>query len=84
MVYQPGRRQTSCKVWLASVERRRCSNEAKTRNPLKFAGAPQTNELISAASEPKFTILCLVRTCGGDIVFNNFFRLSIRDLLAKT
>ena len=30
--------QTSCKVWLASDERRRCSNEAKTRNPLKFAG----------------------------------------------
>jgi len=26
--------QTSCKVWLISVERRRCSNIAKTRNPL--------------------------------------------------
>jgi len=35
--------QTSCKVWLASVERRRCSNETKTRNLLKFAGVPQTN-----------------------------------------
>jgi len=23
-------------------ERRRCSNEANTRNPLKFAGVPQT------------------------------------------
>jgi len=34
-----------------------CSNEAKTRSPLKLAGVPQTNELISAASEPKFTIL---------------------------
>jgi len=28
-----------------------------TRNPLKFAGVPQTNETISAASRPKFTIL---------------------------
>jgi len=37
-------------VWL-------CSNAAKTRNQLKFAGVPQTNETISAASEPKFTIL---------------------------
>jgi len=37
-------------VWL-------CSNAAKTRNPLKFAGVPQTNETISAASRPKFTIL---------------------------
>jgi len=30
-----------------SGERRRCSNEAKTRNPLKFAGVPQTTEPIS-------------------------------------
>ena len=33
------------------------SNAAKTPNPLKFAGVPQTNETISAASGPKFTIL---------------------------
>ena len=32
-------------------------NAAKTQNPLKFAGVPQTNETISAASGPKFTIL---------------------------
>ena len=44
-------------VWLASGERRRCSNEAKTRNPLKFAEVPQTTEPISAASGQKFTIL---------------------------
>ena len=37
-------------VWL-------CSNAAKMRNPLKLPGVPQTNETISAASEPKFTIL---------------------------
>jgi len=34
-----------------------CSKAAKTRNPLKFAGVPQTTGSISAASEPKFTIL---------------------------
>jgi len=34
-----------------------CSNAAKTRNPLKFAGVPQTGQQISAASKPKFTIL---------------------------
>jgi len=34
-----------------------CSNAAKTRNPLKLPGVPQTNENISAASGPKFTIL---------------------------
>jgi len=31
-------------------------NAAKTRNPLKFAWVPQTNETISAASKPMFTI----------------------------
>jgi len=34
-----------------------CSNAAKTQNPLKFVGVPQTNERISAVSGPKFTIL---------------------------
>ena len=37
-------------VWL-------CSNAAKAQNLLKFAGVLQTNETISAASGPKFTIL---------------------------
>jgi len=53
----PGDGQTSCKVLLTSSERRRCSNEAKTRNPLKFAEVPQTRQQISAASGLKFTIL---------------------------
>jgi len=39
-----------CKDWLAFVQRRRCSNEAKTQKPLILAGVPQTNEMISAAS----------------------------------
>ena len=42
---------------LTFVERRRCSNEAKTRNPLKFAGVPQTHQQISTVCGPKFTIL---------------------------
>jgi len=52
-----GQGQTSCKVWLASVEWRRCSNEVNTRKPLKFAGLPQTRQPISAANGPKFAIL---------------------------
>jgi len=39
------------------------SNTDKTWNPLQLAGVPQTPELISAASGPKFTM----RTCRGDI-----------------
>jgi len=34
-----------------------CSKAAKTRNQLKFVGVPQTDETISAASGPTFTIL---------------------------
>jgi len=45
------------KVWLTSVERRRCSNEVKTRNPLKFAGVPGIPEPISAVDWPTFTIV---------------------------
>ena len=44
-------------MWLAPTSRVPCSNAAKTRKPLKFAGVPQTNETISAASWPKYTIL---------------------------
>jgi len=52
----PGDRQTLSKVWLTSVERRRCSSEAKTRNPLKFSGVAQTPEPISAVSGPTFSV----------------------------
>ena len=45
------------KVWLTPTTRMPCSNAAKTTNQLKFAGVPQTNERISAASRPKSTIL---------------------------
>ena len=45
------------KVWLTPTTRVPCSNAAKTRNPLKFGGVPQTPEPISTASGPKFTLL---------------------------
>ena len=44
-------------VWLTPTIRVPCSNAVKTRNPLKLAEVPQTNEPISAASGLKFTIL---------------------------
>ena len=44
-------------VWLTPTTRVPCSNAAKTRNPLKFAGVPQTRQQILAVSRPKFTIL---------------------------
>jgi len=62
-------------VWLTSVQQRRCSNKAKTRNPLKFAGVLQTGKPISAANGPMFTIM---REHVEEILlFNNFFQLSI-------
>jgi len=47
-----------------------CSNAAKTRNQLKFAGVPQTTGSISVASGPKFTIL---RGHMDDILLLNKF-----------
>ena len=41
-------------VWLTPTARVPCSNAAKTRNPLKLAGVPQTNETISATSAAPF------------------------------
>jgi len=71
----------SFKVWSTSVERRRCSAEAKTQKSLKFAGVPRTPESISAVSGPTFTIW------GGRVkeilLLNKFFRLSIHALVAK-
>ena len=69
-------------VWLTPTTRAPCSNAAKTRNPLKFAGVPQTRQRISAVSRPKFTIL------SGYVVevllFNKFFfRLSIHALVPE-
>ena len=48
-----------------------CSNAAKKRNPLKLAGVHQTNETISDASGPKFTILW--GYVGEILLVNKFF-----------
>jgi len=69
------------KVWLTPTTRVPCSNAAKTRNRLKFAGVPQTNETISAAYGPKFTILW--GHVEDILLLNKFFRLSIHALFAK-
>jgi len=45
------------KVWLMPTTKVPWSNAAKTRNPLKFAGVPQTRQQISTVSRSKFTIL---------------------------
>ena len=58
-------------VWLTPTIRVPCSNAAKTRNPLKLPGVPQTNEMISATSGPKFTILW--GHVGEILLLNNFF-----------
>ena len=69
------------KVWLTLTTRVLCSNAAKTRNTLKFAGIPQTRQHISAASGPKFTIS--EHMCGRHCCLACFSRLSIRALVAK-
>jgi len=48
-----------------------CSNAAKKRNLLKFAGVPQTHQQISAASGLKFTILW--RHAEEILLLNMFF-----------
>jgi len=47
----------NAEFWMMPTTRVSCSNAAKTRNPLKLPEVPQTNETISAASGPNFTIL---------------------------
>jgi len=58
-----------------------CSNAAKTRNQLKCGWVPQSNETISAASGPKFTILW--GHLEDILLLKFFFRLSIRALVVK-
>ena len=69
-------------VSLTPTTRVPCSNAATTRNPLKLPEVPQTNEMISAAGGPKFTILW--EHVEEILLLNKFFfRLSIRALVAK-
>jgi len=56
--------QTSCKVWLISVERRHYSNEAKTQTLFKFAGVPK---LLNRSRPLVGHVRHIVRACGGHI-----------------
>ena len=58
-------------VWLTPTTRVPCSNAAKTRNPLKCTGVPQTRQQISAVSKPTFTILS--EHVEEALLFNTFF-----------
>jgi len=74
-------------VWLTPTTRVPCSNAAKTRNPFKVPGVPQTNERISAASGPKFTILW--GHVGEILLLNTFFPtadtcLSCKDIARQS
>ena len=69
------------KVCLTPTNRVPCSNAAKTRNPLKFAGVPQTPETISAVvgrSSLQYENMWMRYCC-----LTSFFRLSIHALVAK-
>jgi len=75
------------KAWLTPTIRVPCSNAAKTRKPLKFAGVPQTPEPILAASGPKFTILS--GHVGEILLFKKIFpivdmRLSCEDIARQS
>jgi len=69
------------KVWLTPTTRVPCSNAAKTRNPLKFAGVPQTRQQISAVSGPKFIILS--GYVEEVLLLTGFFRLLMHALVAE-
>ena len=56
-VQRDGRPVQRRKVSLTPTTGVPCSNAAKTRNPLKFAGVPHTRRQISAINGPKFAIL---------------------------
>jgi len=57
-------------VWLTPTSRVPCSNAAKTRNPLKFAGVPQTNK-ISPLLVGRSSPCC--KDVGEILLLNNFF-----------
>jgi len=67
--------------WRPLLECRGVTLPRCERNPLKFAGVPQTRQQISAVSTPKSTILS--RHLEEVLLFNNFFRLSIHALVPK-
>jgi len=68
------------KVWLTPTTTVSCSNAAKMRNPLKFAGVPQNPEPISAASGLKFVILW--GHVQDILLFKKFFFLIVDTCLS--
>jgi len=59
-----------------------CSNAAKTRKPLKFAGCPKLvnhSQLLVGQSSPYYQDMCRKYCC-----FISFFRLWIHALVVKT
>jgi len=71
---------SSRKVWLTPTTRVPCSNTAKARNLLKFAGCPkptkQSQPLVSHSPYCK-------DTCRRYCCLTSFFRLSIHALVVK-
>jgi len=92
--YVVGKKKTNYRMWanaqrdgrpveyrwcrLTPTTRVPCRNAAKTRNPLKCAGVPQTRQQISAASAPYCEDMW-----GRYCCLTSFFRLSIYALIAK-
>jgi len=77
----PGNGQTLCKVSLASIERRRCSNESKMRKPLKLRGCPKLpdrSQALVGQSLPYCEDMWRRYCC-----LTRFFRLLIHALVAK-
>jgi len=68
IMYQPKKRPNILQSFVDLRERRWCSNEAKTRNRLKFdllMEVPQTRQQISDVSGPA-EVHYIVKTCGED------------------
>ena len=60
------------KVWLTSTARVLCSNAAKTRNPLKFAGVPQIRHSPTDVSRQWAEVHHIVRHVEEVLLFNTF------------
>jgi len=71
-----------CKVWLMPTTRVPCSNAAKMRNPLKFAGCPKLpnrSQLLVGRSSPYCEVMW-----GRYCCLTGFFRLSTHALVANS
>ena len=62
---RPAEYRLNAAVWLTPTTIVPCSKAAKTRNPLKCGGVPQTRQQISAARGAE--VHHIVMACGVDI-----------------